>query len=36
MIKTFRIYRIYFQYISKRKAKRIMTNFNFVAKKGIL
>ena len=30
------VYRIYFLYISKREAKKLMTNSNLVDKKGIL
>ena len=29
-------YRIYFLYMSKREAKKLMTNFNLIDKKGIL
>ena len=29
-------YRIYFLHISKRKAKRLMTNYNLIDKKGVL
>ena len=30
------VYRIYFQYMSKREAKKLMTNSNLIDKKGIL
>ena len=30
------LYRIYFLYISKREAKKLMTNYNLIDKKGVL